>query len=168
MFVQEAGVDMQALAERLAVSRATLYRVVRTQDRLLGDVLSDLADRTLRLAVEAADGTGVDRIISIGRHFSQDLVAFQPLRRFMRADPQLAIRVLFTPAGGVHERTVAAWRRIFLELQASDGLELPFDADDLAYVFVRIGESLLYADLLAGRKPDIELALQVERALFGS
>ena len=41
-------IDMDELAHELAVSRATLYRAVDGRDRLLGDVLWSLAERSSR------------------------------------------------------------------------------------------------------------------------
>ena len=38
-FLNHATIDMDELALTLAVSRATLYRVVNSRDRLLGEVL---------------------------------------------------------------------------------------------------------------------------------
>mgnify|MGYP006392029847 CR=1 FL=1 len=38
-----------------------------------------------------------------------------PFRRFLEEEPQTALRVLLTPAGAVHERTVALQREIFSE-----------------------------------------------------
>src|SRR3954467_10934199 len=39
LFLERGTVDMDELALRLAISRATLYRVVHGRDQLLGDVL---------------------------------------------------------------------------------------------------------------------------------
>jgi hypothetical protein len=168
VFLKDSRLDMRALAAKLAVGRATLYRVARSRDRLLGDVIWSFGERTLRMAMRETTSSGVDRIVETARRFNVYVVTFAPLRTFIRAEPMTAVRVLFTPAGGVHQRFVEAWKEIFLEAERTGELTLPFDADDLAYVFVRIGESILYSDLLAGREPDIELAAFVERALFGA
>ncbi len=167
-FLAEGTLDMKALADDLAVSRATLYRVVGNRDRLLGDVIWDLGDRTLALARKEtpSDLTGVDRIVETSRRFNEYVVAFSPLRDFLRKEPLTASRVLFSPAGKVHERAVAAWRELLEEAVERKELELPFDADRLAYVIVRSGESMLYADLIGGREPDIKLAAITQRAVL--
>lgn len=65
----------------------------------------------------------------------------------------------------MHERAVEAWRAM-LEVAVDRGeVTLPFDVDQVAYVLVRTGESMLYADLIAGREPDIELAALTQRAV---
>ena len=52
-FLREGTIDMERLAQELAVSRATLYRAVDGRDRLLGDVLWSLAERTYAQARNA-------------------------------------------------------------------------------------------------------------------
>lgn len=167
-FLEGSTVDMESLARTLAVSRATLYRVVGNRDRLLGDVIWSFGERTLALAKEEVSSAGIDRIVETARQFNAYVVSFEPLRAFVRAEPMAALRVLITPAGGVHQRFVEVWKAIFLEAERTGELKLPLDADQLAYVFVRIGESMLYSDLLAGREPDIEIASMVQRALLAS
>ena len=44
--------------------------------------------------------------------------------------------------------------------------DLPGDLDSLAYLYVRLRESILYADLLSGRSPDPEVAERAVRALL--
>jgi hypothetical protein len=74
--------------------------------------------------------------------------------------------VLFTPAGGVHTRAVAAQQEILLEAARRDGLTLPGDPAHLAYLYVRIIESSLYAELLTGQQPDLPLAERTIRSLL--
>jgi AcrR family transcriptional regulator len=165
-FLREATVDMEALAAELAVSRATLYRVVEGRDRLLGDVLWSLGEALLRSARERVTGRGVDAILEISRRFYESVIQAGPFRRFLAAEPQTAVRVLFTPAGGVHERAVRAQKEIFAEALRGGGVHLPLDLDSLAYLYVRIFESMLYADLLSGRAPDLDLAERAARAIL--
>lgn len=165
-FLREGTIDMQTLAESLAVSRATLYRVVGSRDRLLGGVLWQLARETMRVAESTTEAKGVERMLEIASRFKQDVAGFEPLRRFLRLDTETAMRVLFTPAGGVHERMVRLWSRILTEAEEAGEVRLALPADDLAYIFVRVGESMLYSDILIGRPPDLELAGYVQRLLF--
>lgn len=165
-FLKQSTVDMERLALALSVSRATLYRVVRSRDRLLGDVIWSFGERTLATAVAETSSTGIDRMVETARQFNAYVVSFEPLREFIRAEPMAALRVLMTPAGNVHQRFVQVWKDMFVDAQARGELRLPLAPDELAYVFVRIGESMLYSDLLAGREPDIDVAATVQRALL--
>lgn len=166
VFVRDGSLDMKALADEFPVGRATLYRVVGSRDRLLGDVLWTLAERTLELAKLETRSGGIDRMIEVSRRFKEHTLGFQPLRAFLHAEPQTAFRVLLTPAGRVSERVVQAWVEILREAVDDGEFILPFDVEWFAYVFVRTGESMIYSDLLAGREPDLELAAVVQRALF--
>ncbi|MGH2806358.1 MAG: QsdR family transcriptional regulator [Actinomycetota bacterium] len=167
-FLAAGTIDMEALAGELGISRATLYRVVGNRDRLLGDVIWDLGERTLSLAIRETppDRTGVDRIIDTSRRFNEYVITFEPLRDFLVNEPLTAFRVLFSPAGRVHERAVAAWGRMLAEAAENGEMVLPFEVDRLAYLIVRSGESMLYADLIVGREPDIDLAATVQRAIL--
>jgi AcrR family transcriptional regulator len=167
-FLREATIDMEQLAHELAVSRATLYRAVDGRDRLLGDVLWSLAERTYEEARRAVTCRGVDAILEISHRFTESVTAAAPFRRFLEQEPQTAMRVLLTPAGGVHARAVALHREIFAEAFAGREDGLLGDLDTLAYLYVRLRESILYADIMSGRLPDPEVAERAVRALLAS
>jgi hypothetical protein len=165
-FLRHATIDMDALAVCLSISRATLYRVVRSRDLLLGDVLWRLAEGLLRTAREERSRTGIDGVLEVTHRFSMRLLAAQPLHTFLANEPETAARVLFTAAGGVHTRTIAAQKEIFLECALGHEDWLDADLDHLAYLYVRIIESMLYAELFTGRHPDLALAERAARSLL--
>lgn len=165
-FERHATINMEGLAAELAVSRATLYRVVASRDRLLGDVLWSLGEPILDNARRAISPRDVDSVLKISRVFYQTIVAAPAFRSFVNDDPQTAIRVLCTPAGAVHERYVRSQRDILDEARRYGSLEVRSDPDSLAYLYIRIYESMLYADVLIGRPPDVEPAEHAARALL--
>lgn len=168
LFHESGELDMDALAQSLSVSRATLYRVARSRDTVLGDVLWMQGSRTMQRLVAEVEGVGVDRLVRIAEQFNAGLIGYEPLRRFVREDPTGAFRVLFMPEARVHIRFVELWRELLAEAEAAGELELSLDPGDLAFVFVRMGESMIYADLLSGREPNVELAAKVQRTLLVS
>jgi Tetracyclin repressor-like, C-terminal domain len=165
-FLRRATIDMDALAAELSVSRSTLYRVVDGRDRLLGDVLWSLGKPVLDEACRAVPDRDVEGILEISRRFYRGVIEAAAFHRFVAAEAQTAVRVLFTPAGGVHERYVGAQREILLDATGRGALSLTSDVDSLAYLYVRIYESMLYADVLIGRPPDVEPAERAARALL--
>ena len=167
-FLRDGTIDMEQLPHELAVSRATLYRAVDGRDRLLGDVLWSLAERTYQQARREVRSHGVDAILEISERFTETVTAAGPFRRFLEREPQTALRVLLTPAGGVHERAVAFHREIFAEAFRGREDEVGGDLDTLAYLYVRLRESILYADIMSGRRPDPEVAQRAVRALLAS
>lgn len=167
-FHEHAGIDMEELAQHLNVSRATLYRVAGSRERLLGDVLWRQGSRAMARNRAAVTGTGADRLVDLARRFNEGLVSYEPMRRFLREDPVTAFRVLFMGEARVHARFVQMWRELFVDAEQAGELDLPFDVDELAFVFVRLGESMLYADLLSDLEPNVELAARVQHVLLTS
>jgi AcrR family transcriptional regulator len=167
-FLRHGTVEMDSLATSLAISRATLYRVVHSRDRLLGDVLWDLGEELLNRARATSTAAGVDGVLEVTHRFCTMLLRAEAFRYFLRNEPKTATRVLFTPAGGVHIRAVAAQQEILLDAARRDGLTLPGDPAHLAYLYVRIIESTLYAELLTGQRPDLPLAERTIRSLLQS
>ncbi len=171
-FLEGRAVDMQRLAEELAVGRATLYRVVGSRERLLGDVIVSFARPTIAASLVRAHERGlvpgVERLVGAARIMNRAVIEFEPLRTFVAAEPEVAFRVLFMPTAGVHLRIVAAWQQVLARARARGDLHPEADVGRLAYLFVRIGESVIHADLLAGREPDLDLAADLQRSLLTS
>jgi len=167
MFHTDGRVELPELARTLAVSRATLYRVIGSRERLLGDVLWGQGQQVMEYAAaRVADVSGPERLVQLACVFNKRLITYQPLRKFLRDDPVLAHHVLFLPEARVHTRFVALWRELFTEAAARGELTLPFDVDELAFLWVRTGESMLYADLMSGLEPRVELAERLQRLLL--
>jgi hypothetical protein len=57
-------------------------------------------------------------------------------------------------------------KEVFVEAIVKRGAKLPRDLDNLAHLYVRIFESMLYADILCGRDPNVEVAERAGRALL--
>lgn len=168
-FLAEGRLDMSRVAGDLSVSRATLYRVATSHDRLLGDVLWRLGERSLgRAERRAREGgrRGVERMLETSRLFEADIADFEPLQQLLRRDPLTASRVLLTPAGQVHQRAVDAWVGILGGAVAGGELELPLAPDEFAFLYVRLGESLLYGEMIAGIEPTAGAGDRIRRALF--
>lgn len=165
-FVGTCTIDLQDLASDLAVSRATLYRVIDGRDRVLGDVIWWFGRTHHDDARAAIGGHGADRVVGVLRRFGETILGQRSFRAFLRQEPDVAARVLFTPAGGVHERFVAANADLLRE--AAGGGPLPFDLDTTAYVVSRLYESMWYADLLSDREPDLDVADRAAHAVLSA
>jgi Tetracyclin repressor-like, C-terminal domain len=160
-FARAGSIDMQSLADDLAISRATLYRVAGSRDALLGEALWLLGRRLLDVARSERVRRGADGVIEVSRVFADRLSAAPPMRTFIHAEPDTAARVLFTPSGAVHRRIVLAQRDVFVEAGVT--------AKDLAaraFLYVRLMESVLYSDLINGRPVDFTTAEGALRALL--
>jgi AcrR family transcriptional regulator len=161
--------DMQGLADELGVSRATLFRHVGGREELLSKALWNITERTLAVAAarwEAQRSPDEPRCAGTARHINALVSEAQGLRRLLDDEPAVAMRVLTDPRGRIQTGVVA-----FVEYQLRRDMDdfglIPIIAPDaLAYALVRLGESFLYADVLAARKPDVTTANRLQDALL--
>jgi AcrR family transcriptional regulator len=158
--------DMGGLAKELGISRATLYSWVGSRERLIGEVIWSFAEQGLRQATEAARGEGADYVVGVVDRFARLNASFEPLRRFIEQDPELALRILTSKKGPVQERMIAAARSLLEEQVAAGKLTLPLDIDTLAYLMIRVNESFIYSDVITGSEPDVDKAVEVVRLLL--
>jgi len=142
--------DMQGLADELGISRVTLFRRIGSREALLGKALWLLTQCTLETAAaqwEAERPEGELHTPGTGRYIN-------------------AIRVLTDPHGQVQTGVVAFVEDLLRRDIAEFGLVTIIEPDALAYALVRLGESFLYADVLAARKPDVETVNRLQQALI--
>ena len=160
--------DMQGLADELGVSRVTLFRRVGSREELLSRALRLLTERTLEAAVarwEAERPPGELHTPGTGRYINVIVSQATGLRRLLD-DEALALRVLTDPRGRVQTVMVAFIEELLHRDIEEFGLVTLIEPGALAYALVRLGESFLYADVLAARKPDVETAGFLQHALF--
>jgi AcrR family transcriptional regulator len=161
--------DMQGLADELGISRVTLFRRAGSREALLSKALWMLTQRTLETAAarwEAERPEGELHTPGTGRYINEIVSQSTGLRRLLEDEPALTIRVLTDPHGQVQTGVVAFIEELLRRDVAEFGLVTIIEPDALALALVRLGESFLYADVLAGRKPDIETVGRLQRALI--
>jgi AcrR family transcriptional regulator len=158
--------DMGAMARELGISRATLYSWVGSKERLIGEVLWSFAEQGVQQAREAATGSGADYIADVVERFNHLNAGFEPLRRFISQDPELALRLLTSKDGPVQGRMIAVARELLAEQVEAGALTPALDIDTLAYLMVRVAESFLYSDLITGSEPDVDRGVEVVRVLL--
>jgi len=160
--------DMQGLADELGVSRVTLFRRVGSREELLSRALWLLTERmleTARAQWEAERPEGELHTPGTGRHINAMVAQSEGLRRLLDDEPTLTIRVLTDPRGRVQSGVVAFVEDLLRRDVEEFGLVTLIEPNDLAYALVRLGESFLYADVLAARKPDVATANRLQDAL---
>jgi AcrR family transcriptional regulator len=168
-FLEMRRLDMRALAAELGMGRSSLYRKVGSRDELLGAVLWYLTRRTIVRAVEASSGlSGPARVVAVVHHFLHDVHSQAALRRLLQEEPEAALRILTSKRGVVQQRVIRAVERLLAEEEAHPDARLAMDRATLAYVIVRIGESFLYADVVADNEPDVDHAVAVVAQLLGT
>ena len=168
-FIKGQRIDMQELAGELGVGRATLYRWVGSREQLIGEVLWSITDegwvRAKRDATEAGL-MGADWVLHIYLEMGELTRAFSPLRQFIDAEPEAAMRVMTSKHSPQQRRVIAAYEDLLREAVDERGLKLRLELHTLAYTLVRIGESFLWTDLITGEEPDLRQAVEVVRVLL--
>lgn len=161
--------DMQGLAHELGVSRVTLFRHAGSREELISKALWLLTQRTLEVGSarwEAERPPGELHTPGTARHINAIVSRAAALRRLLDDEPALAMRVLTDPRGPVQSGMVAFVERLLRRDIAEFDLVTVIEPDALAYALVRLGESFLYADVLAARKPDVATADRLQQALL--
>ena len=159
---------MQGLADELGVSRVTLFRRVGSREELLSQALWLLTERMLEAAAarwEAERPEGELHTPGTGRHINAIVSQSTGLRRLLDDEPTLTIRVLTDPRGRVQTGIVAFIEELLRRDVTEFGLVTLIEPGALAYALVRLGESFLYADVLAARKPDVATANRLQQTL---
>jgi AcrR family transcriptional regulator len=165
---QGRRLEMQPLADELGVSRATLFRNAGTREDLLGEALWRVTERTLLQAQrrwEAERPEGARHAPGTGRHINALVSGSAALRRLLADEPALTIRVLTDPRGRVQTGVVAFVEALLRRDIEEFGYRPIIEPGALAYALVRLGESFLYADVLAARPPDVATANRLQEAL---
>jgi Tetracyclin repressor-like, C-terminal domain len=160
-FLAGDRLSIDELAVELGISRATAFRWAGNVDLLTGQVIAGIVDDTHRRSLREAKGTGADRIIDATARGLRYIAASEPYQAFIRRDPERALRIVASKEAPVQARTIALNQQLLEEEIASGALSLPVDAHTMAYALVRIGESFLYADMIAGEKPDLDKAIAI-------
>jgi AcrR family transcriptional regulator len=166
MWLADQRIDMGALATELGISRATLYNWVGDRDRLIGEVLWSFAAESIARAREQATGSGPAYLSDVIERYLSALAGFEPNRRFIARDPELALRVLTGNRTSFQQRLIDATAQMIQEQVDTAGYEPPLEPATLAYVIVRIGESFIFNDVITGSEPDLTKAAQASRVLL--
>jgi AcrR family transcriptional regulator len=166
MFQAGQRVDMQSLAKKLGVDRATLYRWVGSREHLLAEVLWNLMARTVQRLRESS-GTGSRPVAAdIITAAARATMTNPGMQRFLEREGDLALRLLTTKASDFQQRLIALIAEVVDADRQGGYLHSAVPAADLPYVLVRIMESYVYLSLITGDEPDAARASSVIHALL--
>ena len=164
-FLAPERIDMSALAADLGVNRVTLYRWVGSRDKLLVELVWDLANQGLDTAKAQTSARGAERVVSVVRHFLELVIDNAGMQRWLAEEGEHAMRLLTRHDAGFQPRLIDAIRDLLEEETRSGQLDLPADLHEVAYVIVRLIESYTYLDLITGETPDARRAEPILRML---
>jgi len=158
--------DIETLAAELGVSRATAYRWAGNNEQLMGEVVASMTERTFRRAMRDVRSSGTARVLEVMERGMRSIATASVYRNFLERDPQKALRIVASKDGPSQQRAIALHQELLEEEIARGKLTLDVDTHTMAYALVRIAESFLYADLIAGETPDVDKALGVLKLML--
>ncbi len=165
--------ELGGLASELGISRVTLHRRVGNREQLLAQALRFLAEQTFVLAERhwevalAAGRVPEDSLPSLWKmaDFRRSVGDDPGLKHLIDEEPGLAMRLLTDPRGVVQPFTINLTAAL-LQRDVDTGVLRPLvDVGTLSYALIRLGESFLYADVLAARTPDLDVCTTLINAL---
>ena len=165
-FLRGERFGVEELAAELGVSRATAYRWAGNAELLAGTVIASLAEDTFRRALREVRGRGAARVVGVMARGMRYIATSDAYRAFVARDPQRALRLVASKDGPVQQRTIALHEELLAEEIRRGALRLPVDAHTMAYALVRIVESFLYADAIAGEQPDLDKAVDILKLML--
>jgi AcrR family transcriptional regulator len=166
MFQAGRRVDMQSLAKKLSVDRATLYRWVGSREQLLAEVLWNLMAKTIERLRESSGAGQRPVAADIVTGAAQATMTNLGMQRFLEREGDLALKLLTTKASGFQQRLIQLIAEVLDTDRRNGRLHSAVPAADLPYVLVRIMESYVYLSLITGDEPDAARASSVIHALL--
>ncbi|MFE3445756.1 QsdR family transcriptional regulator [Nocardia sp. NPDC059180] len=166
-FLAGERVDVQAIAAKLRLSRASVYRWFGSRDGVLGAVLAGEFEGLIDRADARRRATGAQRILDVLYRVNRWMAGNEPFRRYFENEPINGLRILTTGDGPVQPRVVAAVDALIARTQEQDDYRPPLERSLLAYTMVRLGEAFLYSDNVTGLHGDVDRLRQVQAALLG-
>jgi AcrR family transcriptional regulator len=166
-FIEGHRLDMGPLAAQLGVDRTSVFRWVGNRDALLSEVLWSLAVPTLVQAERASEHlAGAERLADLLTTFARDLIMADYFRAFLRREPARSLRLLTTADSPIQQRFVATVEWLVVRDLGEEPFGGAITPGELAYLLVRVSESLTYADLITGDEPSTERARTAFRYLL--
>ena len=160
-FLEGQRIEMGSLAAELGIGRTTLYRWVGEREDLIEEVLTGLIDDWFEAVDGAARGAGRARVLDLFRRFLEVAAASGPLTELAEREPALTMRLLLDRGGKVAIRS----KQLLSEVTARDLPEL--DVPPNIVDAIEMGAaSLVWANMAAGRDPDIDGAVQLAATLI--
>lgn len=159
-YLSGAPIDMSSLAAELGLARATLYRRVGNREQLFGQVLAVQTARTFAAARAGVSGAGLPLVLAVLERFMQTVLAAEPLRALAERDPLLFINTVMAP-GPVETCAAGLVAGLLDEQVAAGAVTLRLPSAVVAQALVRVADSSMYAHLLGGRPPEIDMTVVV-------
>jgi hypothetical protein len=157
-FVAGQRVELADVASTVGVNRVTLHRWLGNRTAVLTEVVWSLTEPTIALCYEQAPGRGGARVAAAMAEFVRLTVEHHGMRSFLEREHEIALRILTRRDHDFQQRVIGAVHGLLLREQEAGNLDGDYPLDDLAFLVVRVVESFVYVEHIAGEEPDPERA----------
>lgn len=162
-------VDAQAVAARLGISRATIYRWFGSRDGLVGEVLAAEFRRGFAQAERNIQSAGAAKILDTLVDTCSWLASSPELQTYLQAEQLTALRTITAANGRVQPEAVWAVHDLLDRVAAENGYMSSIPTPVLAFTLVRLVEAFLYTqyDETVALNTDLTHLRTVISALLG-
>lgn len=162
--------DMAALACELGIGRATLYRWTGDRERLINEVFMAFLQESFawtdrRMIREKVEGA--ELIARWVEYMTRTLASSAPVEHLLHNEPDVALRVLTNDSAGSLQGTTIEKLVSIIIREIDNGTYVPrLEPRLLAYAIVRLVDSFVYGDIIAGIDINYEAASKIIRSLL--
>ena len=157
-FVAGQRVELADVAATVGVNRVTLHRWLGNRTSILTQIVWSLTEPTIALCDRHARGHGGARVASAMAEFTRLTVEHPGMRSFLEREHETALRILTRRDHDFQERVIGAVHGLLLREREARNLDGDYPLDDLAFLVVRVVESFVYVEHIAGEEPEPERA----------
>lgn len=167
-FLDCRRIDVQAIAAESGVGRATVYRWFGSREGLVGEAMLGVFEARVADARAAVPGRGAAALLDTLDLIYRGLAAAPHIRAFIEGERATALPLMTSSQGPVHPRLVEIIRGLIDAEVESGDYQAPTDIATLAYVLVRLAESLLFNYAADEVPKDLKRLREVYAALLGA
>jgi hypothetical protein len=166
-YMRGQRIELTALAAEHGVGWATAYRWFGDNERVLADVLGERARKNFLDRIrEHADKSGRDRILAVVEGILRHAAGSERLDALLRRDPSRVLKILASSAYDIQRREIQLLETLLTDEHAARHLPLVVPAHTPAYGILKLMETYLYADVVAGEPRDIDSAVRIVALLL--
>jgi AcrR family transcriptional regulator len=157
-FVAGQRVELADIAATVGVNRVTVHRWLGNRTAILTEIVWSLAEPTIAACDRQARGHGGVRVAAAMAEFVRLTVEHHGMRSFLEREHETALRILTRRDHDFQPRMIGAVHALLVREQEAGHLAGDYPLDDLAFLVVRVVESFVYVERIAGEEPDPERA----------
>jgi AcrR family transcriptional regulator len=165
-FIAGKRVELADIAATVGVNRVTVHRWLGNRTAVLTEIVWSLAEPTISECHRRSRGHGGSRVADAMAKFVRLTVDHHGMRSFLEREHETALRILTRRDHEFQPRLIGAVHGLLVHEQEAGHLTASYPLDDLAFLVVRVMETFVYVEHIAGEQPDPKRAARALRFLL--